>query len=579
MKEIHLREIIISKFPDLESKYPNFILDLIIWFFSYLTKVRLVNDFISKNQDSKNIEFLDELFEYLDFSYYISNRDKQRIPSEGRLIIVANHPLGALDGLSLLKAVYEVRKDVKIVANDILMNITNLSDMFVPIDLYSKSAQKRNIELIQKSMQNEEALIFFPAGEVSRLKFYKIKDNDWQRGALKFAKKYNSPILPILVEARNSFLFYFLSILNKNISTLLLPREMFGQKGKNMIINVGNVIPATSFVNSKLNEKSEIKLLKKHTYNIKKIQGEIYKTEKNIIHPVSKKELKYDLSKSELLGKTLDDKKIYLVSYPNAENVLKEISRLREITYRKVGEGTGYKYDLDIYDKYYKHIVLWDEEELEIVGSYRLGVCKELLDISGQNMIYNTMQFDFSEKMLNYCESGIELGRSFVQQKYWGTNALDYLWQGIGAYLSKYNDIRYLFGAVSISANYNEDAKYLIIAYYKKWFSAQEQVVKSKFPYEIPENKVDWINSILVADNHQKDLVYLKNALKQYGLSVPVLLRKYTDICHHGYVQYIDYGIDKDFSNSIDCFILVDLFGLKDEFKNRYFKCKSLVVA
>ena len=577
MQNIDIRKIVISKFPNLESKFPKPIVNLLILLIGYFTKVHFINEFISKNSDKFNFDFIDELFESLDFSYFISNKDKQKIPSEGRLIIVANHPLGALDGLTLLKAVSEVRKDVKIVANDVLQNITNLNDLFISIDIYSTKSYKKNVELIENALKKEEVLIFFPAAEVSRLTPKGILDKDWQRGSIKFAKKFNAPILPIFIQGKNSISFYLISLLNKNFSSALLPKEMFKQKSKSITLIVGNVIPSSSISQSNLNERAEIKLLKKHTYLIGKNKPEIFKTEKNIIHPVSKKEIKFELLKSELLGITKDNKKIYLCEYPNSENVLKEISRLRELTFRKVGEGTGKKYDLDIFDRYYKHIVLWDEDELEIVGSYRLGITKELIEMGGKDYIYNSKQFEFTNQMDNFFENGLELGRSFVQQKYWGTNALDYLWQGIGAYLSKYNDIRYLIGAVSISNNYHEDAQNLIVSYYKKWFSFDNKIAKAKQPFEISDKHYNLINSILVSDDYEKDLKYLKNALKNYGLTVPVLLRKYTDICEYGHVHFLDFGIDETFGNSIDCFIILDLQYLKSDFKKRYLISKSFV--
>lgn len=577
MQKIDLREIIVSKFPKLESSYPKIILNIIIKLFTIITKANKINEFLDKNKDKSGFDFIDEFFEYLNFSYYVSGKDKLRIPSEGRVICVANHPLGALDGLSIIRAISEVRADVKIVANDILMNLEPLQSLFLPIDLYSPKAQKRNIELIEEAMKKEEVLIFFPAAEVSRFTAKGIRDKDWQRGALRFAKKYNAQILPINVRGKNSILFYVVSFINKNWATALLPREMFRKKSNSIILSVGNIIPSSSFVDSKLNDKAEIKLLKKHTYNIGYGKPEIYKTERNIIHPVSKKELKFELLKSEILGYTKDGKKIFLVSYPTANFVLKEISRLREITFRKVGEGTGNKYDLDIFDKYYKHIVLWDESDLEIVGSYRLGICKEILESQGMGFIYNAQQFKFDDKIQPYLNEGLELGRSFIQQKYWGSNALDYLWQGIGAYLNKYKYIRYLFGAVSISANYPEEAKNLIVSYYKKWYSNNESLCVAKNQFNISASNMIFCNKILVGEDYNQDMKILKNVLKNYGMTVPVLLRKYTDICEYGSISFLDYGIDESFNNSIDCFIFVDLHYLKDEFKSRYLIQKSFL--
>src|SRR5690606_20297796 len=154
--------------------------------------------------------------------------------------------------------------------------------------------------------------------------------------------------------------------------------------------------------------------------------------------------LKIELNNSQILGNTFDGMKIYLVSYNNAPDIIKEIARLRELTFRKVGEGTGKTYDMDIYDIYYKHIVLWDEDELEIVGSYRLGITQEILNQYSKKGLYNASQFELSDTFIQYINDSLEVGRSFIQQKYWRSSALDYIWQGIGAYLSKNPQIKYL---------------------------------------------------------------------------------------------------------------------------------------
>jgi putative hemolysin len=578
MQEINLKELINSKVSNFETKFPRPIRNLILGFLNKVFHISEINNFIIKNTDKYSFEFIDELFETLDFSYYVAAKDKIKIPAEGKLIVVANHPLGALDGLALVRAVGEVRKDVKIVANDLLLNLTNIKDLFLPFDLYSFSAQKRNLMLIEEALQKEEAVIFFPAAEVSRLTVNGVRDKKWQKGAIRLAKKFQAPVLPIFVKGRNSLMFYLLSWLNKGFSTFLLPHEMFKQRGNNITLQVGNVIGNNVFRNSSLNEELNVKLLKKHLYNIGKNKKEIFETEKTIIHPLATKSLKLELSLTKKLGLTRDGKHIFLGTYPTINNLLKEIARLREITYRKVGEGTGNKSDVDNYDKFYKHIILWDDNNLDIVGSYRLGLCSEILnETSTSDSLYTSLQFKFTNEMLPILQESLEVGRSFIQQRYWNSNALDYLWQGIGALLNELNNVRYLYGTVSISDNYPEDAKNLIIEYYKKWYGDKRELATAKNKYVTSQAKLIQAKELLTGKTPEEDFKNIKNALRNFNLSVPVLLRKYTDICEYGGVTFLDFGVDYSFGNSVDCFILVDLHQIKKEFAERYLNQKSFV--
>lgn len=259
---------------------------------SALLKLDKINQFLREHDDKFDLDFVDAVLHHINFSYYMSNKHRNNIPSEGRLVIVANHPLGGLDGLALLRAISEVRKDVKIVANQVLSEIPNLQNLFLPYNVFSVQNQKNNILKIEEALQNEEAVIFFPAGEVSRLQTNGIKDKKWMKGAVSFAAKLKAPILPIYIEGRNSAGFYASSLLHKHFSTFLLPGELFKSTGKHITLKIGNVIPSETFSHSALTEKIQSKLLRKHVYRLAKNKQDIFKTEKTIIHPVSRKTLK-----------------------------------------------------------------------------------------------------------------------------------------------------------------------------------------------------------------------------------------------------------------------------------------------
>jgi putative hemolysin len=570
MNKINLNEII-------DKHYPKFS-DLSIWkqkiYLSIIGKLihlKEINEIITKYGDSTGIEFIDNLFEELNFSFKVSNKDLKKIPAEGKLICIANHPIGSLDGLALLKLISEVREDVKIIANDILYEIENLRELFLPFNLESRKIQRENISEIDRALNNEQAVIIFPAAEVSRLKFYHITDSKWHKGAVHFARKNNSPILPIYIKAKNSIPFYIASGINKYFSRFLLVRELFNKKNKTISINIGNQIPANAFSSNIIEVQAQTALLKKHVMRIGKNKKGVFKTEKTIIHPVQRKFIKRELLNSELIGETTDAKKLYLCEYHNAPNTMNEIARLREITFRKVGEGTGNKLDIDRFDKIYKHIIIWDENDLEIVGSYRLGLGSELMKESGIKGFYTSTLFDFSEKFSSkYLESSLELGRSFIQKKYWKTNALHYLWQGIGAYLYKNPDITHLFGGVSISKNYSQFALELIVFYYTKWYGKINNDVLPKKIFKISEKSLINYSAEFNGNTAQEDYRILKNLLKPLGYTVPTLYKQYTELCEPDGVSFLGFGIDESFEMCIDGFIQIEVSKIKKEKKERY---------
>ncbi len=550
------------------TKYPIWFISFIALLLDKILRIKEINSFLAKNSDKYNIDFIDEVFDYLNFSFTILNRDFARIPSEGRLIVVANHPLGGMDGLAILKLINSVRKDVKIVANSTLSVIENIKDLIIPFTLDSKIPQKESIQMIANALQNEECVIFFPAGEVSRLKYWTIKDKKWNKGPVYFAKKYNVPILPIHIKGKNSILFYLIGIFSKFLSMLMLPRELFYQKNKLIHFTVGNYIPAKNLGN--FDNSLTSNLLRKHVYKIAKNKKGIFKTENNIIHPIEKKILLEEIKKCETLYQTDDGKKVIITDFLTTPNLITEIARLREITFRLVGEGTGNKKDTDKYDKYYKHIILWDNNELEIIGSYRIGIGKDIYEKYSIDGFYTSTLFSYSNEFLEFLPYSVELGRSFIQKKYWNSFALEYLWRGMGCYFAKSQDIRYLFGVVSISNMYPDDAKKLLVYYYKKWYG-KELGVNSNNPFILSEKDNHYLSEIFNSEDIKKDYLTLKQTLKNYGVSIPTLYKNYVELCYKEGVHFLNFGIDEDFGNCIDGFIMLDLHYITEDKKKRYF--------
>lgn len=568
---IDVEKILKSNLPGLFSKYPRFISNGVVTLLQKLIYQNDINQFLEKYNQLQGIEFIEKVLEYFNFSYRVSNKDIENIPASGRVLIISNHPLGALDAFSLLSLVGSIRKDVKIIANEILMHIDPIKGLLLPIDNMTGRQTKDHIRLIHKALGNEECVIIFPSGEVSRIRPTGVRDTKWHSGFLRFAKKSKAPILPIFINARNSSLFYTVSMIYKPAALFLLSHEMFNKRDKTITIKVGELIPQENIVSSGLPEKTQLSLLKRHLYRISNNKRGIFASQKCIAHPEDRQSIKKELSDAKLLGETHDNKKIYMVNYNKDSALMREIGRLREYTFRKVGEGTGKKRDIDSYDVYYKHLVLWDEDELEIVGAYRIGESDTIMKmVGGRDGFYIASLFELTERFNPYLESSIELGRSFVQPKYWGSRALDYLWFGIGKYLKHNPQIKYMYGPVSLSASYPKMAQNMVINYYSHYFGDPNELVIAKNRYMMTKQELEECHSIFDGDDPTTDFKTLKESLSHFNLSVPTLYKQYSDLCEEDGVKILDFNVDPDFENCIDAFMLVEVAKLKDSKRKRY---------
>ncbi len=567
---LEIEKVINSKFPKLKNN--KVIQSAITKLSDTLIHRKEIMDFLDTNAHLGSFEFIDAVFEYINFSFSVSSKDVENIPASGRVVIIANHPLGALDAFALIKLLSTVRKDIKVVANDFLKEFEVLNPILLHINNFQSLQKKESIKKIYEALDDEMALLIFPSGEVSRASSTGIKDKLWHKGFLKFASRSSSPILPIHISGKNSKTFYSVSAINKKLSMILLPDEIFKQKNKSINISIGEIVPSEYTVPAGIKQEQIVKLYKKHVYSLKKGKS-YFLTQKAIAHPEDRRALKKELKSAQLLGKTKDGKKIYLyASDDNNSILLNEIGRLRELTFRKVGEGIHKKRDIDKYDRYYKHIILWDDEDLEIVGAYRIAECKDVVNRLSREALYTTTLFSFHDTFDEYLNNSIELGRSFVQPKYWGSRALDYLWFGIGAYLRNNPEVRYMFGPVSISATYSKAAKDTLLYFYDKNFKDRDALVSAKIPYNFSSDRllVEKLQNEFNAPSYKENFKTLKAHLGMMGTTVPVLYKQYSDLCEEGGIKFCAYNVDPDFSNCVDSFILVDVTKIKASQKKRY---------
>lgn len=517
----------------------------------------------------KGLDLVEQILDYFNLNCERVEGALENIPSQGPVVLVANHPIGSLDGLALLRTVASVRPDVRIVASQLLSYIEPLKNLFFAVDNFNNRTKRQQLCAIQNHLAGEGAVIVFPAGEVSRLSLQGIRDGHWHSGFLRLAAKARAPIVPIHISGRNSNLFYLSSLLYRPLSTLLLVREMFRQQGNRLRFRIGAQIPYASWSQGEWHANDLAARFRRHVYRLGQGKPGCFAGEKPIALPEERTALKHALEACELLGTTPDGKKIYLYQRGSEDYVpiLRELGRLREIAFRAVGEGSGKRRDLDSFDDNYLHLILWDERELDIVGAYRFAPTAQLLQQKGVDGLYSHSLFQYGEEMSPILAHGIELGRSFIQPRYWGKRGLDYLWLGIGAYLARYPQYRYLFGPVSLSGSMPSSARDLLIAFYRLHFAPSQSLARSRRPYpaSLPE-----VLRQFEGEDYQQDLTRLKSMLSNMGCSIPTLYKQYSELCEPGGVQFIDFGVDPDFNHCVDGLVLVDLQQLKPARYQRY---------
>ncbi|MGH8105122.1 MAG: lysophospholipid acyltransferase family protein, partial [Arenimonas sp.] len=374
-----------------------------------------INAFLTTNAHLTGFSFIEAALAHLDARYTVDQVERERIPVNGRVLIIANHPSGALDALALLHFIGSIRRDVKIVANDMLGELDGIRELLLPVNILGGKPHPASLQAIEQALETEQCVIVFPAGEVSRLSWKGISDSQWRRGFLRFAKKTSAPVLPVKIQARNSAFFYGASLLHKPIGTALLPREVFSRRGSRIGLRIG--LPMN--VEQQGESTFDLRSIRQALYAIGSRKENAAPGLEPLVHPVERARLLGDLKAMTMLGQTPDGKKIYCGRLRSDAPLLREIGRLRELSFRAVGEGTGKKLDVDAFDTWYEHIVLWDANECEIAGAYRVARGDDVYLEKGREGFYTASLFKFPCEVMARLAEGMELGRSFVTPKYW----------------------------------------------------------------------------------------------------------------------------------------------------------------
>jgi putative hemolysin len=274
-KFIDVRKILRQKAPTLYRILPGF---LINWLRKKLREEE-INRGITQLNQFEGLRYNDEILKYLDVKVEVKH--PENIPAEGSVIIAANHPLGGLDGMALIKIVGEKRPDVRFIVNDILKNLKNFGDVFVGVNKVGNTSRTA-LQVIDEVYSSEAAILVFPAGLVSRKLPDGIKDLEWNKSFIARAVRYQKPVIPVFIEGKNSRFFYNFARFRKrlgikgNLEMLLLPDEMFKQKGKTIRIHVGKPIHWTVF-DKRISDREWAAKLRDYVYSSKLKQGEEFK--------------------------------------------------------------------------------------------------------------------------------------------------------------------------------------------------------------------------------------------------------------------------------------------------------------
>lgn len=560
-----IKEHDISKHPFFSKKRNK----LIIKWIMQGAKLNQLND-LYKNQFALNPdEFIENIFHVLKITPKYFEKELDRIPDKGSFISYANHPLGILDGLLFIYLLRKKRVDIKILANDFLSRVEPFKDFLIPVDVFQDEVSSKNVKGVRKMykhLNDEGGILIFPAGEVSTEVNGRIQDKIWNKAVTKLMLKPQVPLIPVFFDGENSPSFHFKGKIHPDLRTLALVKEMYNKKNSQLFVRIGKPVDRV-YMDSLYNLAEKQLYLRAKIYGLgnpglakfpEKILGKIKIKPQKIISRIPEHKLRYEIEsiKEKSMLMEIGDFELYLAKQVEIPNIVDEIGRLREITFRKIGEGTGKSSDLDIFDSYYHHLFIWNKKHHCVVGSYRIGFGKEILGEFGKSGFYSHRLFKYKNELLPVLERSIELGRSFVRpefQKHPVTLSL--LWRGILEILINNTSYRYLLGPVSISNDFSEISKEIMIQYLRKQFFDFEKAkhVKPRKPYKL---KFKDISEPLLKehDNSLKNVDDLIGELEPFGFKIPVLLKKYLG----QNAKLIGFNIDPNFNNCLDGLILLD---------------------
>ncbi len=553
------------------------------WVLMKVLKISTINKFYKRNKHLSKLDFLDAILDEFQIKFEIPEEDMKRLPKEGPYITISNHPLGGIDGILLLKLMIEQRSDFKIIANFLLHRIEPLKPYIMPVnpfenkkDAASSIAGFKNAIL---HLREGHPLGVFPAGEVSTYRDGKlVVDKEWELAAMKLIQKAEVPVVPIYFHAKNSRLFYRLSKISDTLRTAKLPSEVLTQKRRVIKVRVGKPISVKDQKeHESLADFSEF--LRRKTYMLSKTfedkpkildnlqsQLKVPKPPKRIVTPIDSEVMIAEVETLKVKDcKLLTSKnyEVYLAAAKDMPNILREVGRLREITFREVGEGTNEAIDLDKFDTYYHHMFLWDKDKKVIAGAYRMGLGSQIFARHGIDGFYLQDLFRFEPELYKMMSQSIEMGRAFIIKEYQQKPMpLFLLWKGIVHTTLRYPEHKFLIGGVSISNQFSNFSKSLMIEFMKSHYYdpyvAQYVHPKKEFKVKLKDADKDFVFDATEADLNKFDKII--DEVEPGALRLPVLLKKYIK----QNAKLVAFNVDPLFNNAVDGLMYIKIADLPE---------------
>lgn len=480
----------------------------------------------------------------------VTDADALRVPENGAAIVVANHPFGLLDAAAIAAVLGQVRRDVRFLANEVLSEIPELRDVVFP-------ASAKGLRLAIQHLEAGGMLVVFPAGEVSHWQWRerRVADSRWNVSVARLAIKVGGvTVVPVYVPGRNSARF---CLAPARLRTAMLVRELLNKRGCRVEVRIGSPIPPEKLA-AIPSPKERVEYLRWRTCLLGR-RGEAQKVARGGVPVVSETHgLADEIAALAPLTRS-GDLEVYVASARQIPRTLREIGRLREITFRAAGEGTGGEIDLDRFDECYRHLFVWNAGREEIVGAYRLAGTDETRDL------YTKTLFRYDDRLLDRFGPALELGRSFVRAEYQkGFAPLLLLWKGIGEYVGRHPRYRVLFGPVSISDQYASISRELMAAFLERYamWSGWAGLVRGRNPLRRRDAGAGLPSAGVGLD----DLDAILGDVEQGRTGVPVLLRQYLRLGG----KLLGFNVDRQFANTLDGLILVDLMRTEPKLRERY---------
>lgn len=551
------------------------------WLLMKVLQISTLNKIYNRNKHLKDVEFLNAILDEFQIKFEIPEEDLKRLPKDGAYITISNHPLGGIDGVLLLKLMLEREPNFKIIANFLLHRIEPLKPYIMPVNPFEnhKDAKSSVIGLKEtfRHLSDGKPLGMFPAGEVSTYKDGKlVVDKEWEEGAIKVIRKAQVPVVPIYFHAKNSKFFYMLSKLGDTLRTAKLPSELLTQKDRVIKVRIGKPISvAEQNEHETLEAYSEF--LRKKTYMLanpfekesKLINTpslKIPKPVKEIVRGANQEKMNAEVEKLRQMDARLLQSKnyeVFLVKAQEIPNILHEIGRLREVTFREVGEGTNESIDIDKFDQYYDHMFLWDDETKQIAGAYRMGLGSQIFAKYGIDGFYLQDLFRFEPELYDMMSKSIEMGRAFIVKEYQQKPMpLFLLWKGIVHTTLRYPEHKFLIGGVSISNQFSDFSKSLMIEFMKSNYYdpyvAQYIHPKKEFKVKLKDADKDFIFNETEADLNKFDKII--DEVEPGNLRLPVLIKKYIK----QNARVVAFNVDPLFNNAVDGLMYIRIADLPE---------------